>query len=200
MTRYAMAIKTKNCVGCNSCTVACKVGNGLGPGLFYSHVKISEAGTYPNAKMVVQPILCNNCENAACAEVCPVHATYVRPDGIVVIDQDKCIGCRYCMIACPYDVRQFITDPDKGYYDEGLTAFEKQAYGHHQKGTVEKCEFCVDRVEQGKLPYCVQICPAKARIFGDIEDPDSEISKVLRENEHHVLNEAAGTEPCVFYL
>lgn len=203
MTKYGMVIDLKKCVGCNSCTVACKIAHGLGPGLFFSHVKIGEHGDYPNARMTVSPTLCNHCTKAACVDVCPVGATRKRDDGIVVIDDAKCIGCRYCMIACPYDVRIFIekgATKDGHYGDLGLTDYERATYVYHQPGTVEKCDFCVDRVDEGKLPVCVQTCPGSARVFGDLDDPESEVSQLLLANNATVLLPEAGTGPNVYYL
>lgn len=203
MTRYGMVIDLKRCVGCNACTVACKFSNGLGPEMFYSHVRMGEKGEYPNARLTVEPTLCNHCDNAACVDVCPVGATVKRDDGIVSIDESKCLGCRYCMIACPYDVRIFIdkSSATDGYYPEmGLTDFEQGAYRRHQAGTVEKCDFCSARVAQGKDPACVHTCPAKARFFGDLDDPQSDVAQLLLANNAWVQQPEAGTKPNVYYL
>lgn len=203
MTKYGMVIDLKRCVGCNACTVACKFANGLGPGLFYSSVKVSEKGDYPHARLTVQPTLCNHCDNAACVDVCPVGATMKGEDGIVRVDESRCLGCRYCMIACPYDVRVFIEKSavEDGYFPEkGLTQFEETSYRRHQVGTVEKCDFCSSRIEEGKEPACVHTCPASARFFGDLDDPKSNVSQLLLANNASTQLSEAGTKPNVYYI
>jgi molybdopterin-containing oxidoreductase family iron-sulfur binding subunit len=197
-----MVINLRRCIGCNACTIACKQQNGTPPGIFYSHVNIYETGTYPNARMKYLPVLCNHCDDPACVNVCPVGASQKQPNGIVTVDANKCIGCRYCQAVCPYDVRQFITSNTKGYFPDkdGLTAYEKAAYAQHQAGTVEKCNFCTDRVAQGQKPACVQTCPAQARFFGDLDDPNSEVSRLIVTHNAQPLKLEAGTQPKVFYI
>ena len=196
-----MVISLSRCIGCNSCSVACKHENGTGPGVFWRRVVITESGKYPQAAMHALPLLCNHCEDPSCAKVCPVKATRVNADGVVTIDAKKCIGCRYCMTACPYNVRSFVTSNTKGYYDEGLTDYEKVAYEDHKVGTVEKCTFCTQRVEEGRDPACVATCPAKALFFGDLDDPGSQVTKLLADNPNaKSLKPEAGTKPKVFYI
>jgi Fe-S-cluster-containing dehydrogenase component len=199
--RYGMVIDQHRCIGCDACTVACKQQNGTGPGVFWRKVIKTEVGSYPNARFEFLPLLCNHCDNPACADVCPVGATAKQSDGIVTVDADKCIGCRYCQVACPYDVRTFVTSNTREYYPgKGLTPYEKVAYPLHQTGTVEKCNFCKDRVADGKLPACVQTCPAKALTFGDLDDPTSEVSTLILTRKAEPLKPEAGTKPNVYYF
>ncbi len=199
--RYGMVINLKRCIGCDACTVACKQQNGTGPGIFWRKVIKSEVGTYPTARYSFLPLLCNQCQDPACANVCPVGATQKQANGIVTVDADKCIGCRYCMVACPYDVRQFVFDADTEYFPgKGLTPYEKLKYPEHQAGTVGKCNFCEPRLAQGLEPACVLTCPVEAMTFGDMDDPNSEISKLIAERGPKPLKPEAGTDPSVLYI
>lgn len=201
MTRYAMVIDRKRCVGCDACAISCKQTNGTGPGVFWSRVLKTEEGVYPSARQKFTPVLCNQCENPSCVSVCPVGATYKREDGIVAVDSDRCIGCRYCIAACPYEVRNLVKDNETGYYGElGLTPFEAARYSEHVPGTVEKCTFCSERVDEGKQPACVQCCPSRARIFGDLDDPESEVAKLVADRPTTRLQIECGTEPQVYYV
>lgn len=199
--RYGMVIDLRRCIGCNACTIACKQQNGTPPGIFYSHVNIYEEGKYPFARLKALPVLCNHCSDPACVNVCPVGASQKHADGIVTVDPNKCIGCRYCQAACPYDARQFVPNNTTGYFgDKGLTAYEKAMYPQHQAGTVGKCNFCQERLRLGQLPACVLTCPAKARIFGDLDDPNSEVSKLIVAQNAKPLKAEAGTDPSVYYI
>jgi Fe-S-cluster-containing dehydrogenase component len=200
MARYGMVIELSRCVGCHACAMACKAENGTPPGVWWSKVLTTEIGKYPNASMDFLPLLCMHCENPACVEVCPTGASYKRPDGIVVVDYDQCMGCRYCETACPYDART-IVDEIRPYYPEfGSTPYEEVMYQKHQAGVVEKCNFCVERVAQGQEPACVTTCPAYARHFGDLDDPNSEVSKLIAQRHGYQLKPELGTEPSVYYL
>jgi molybdopterin-containing oxidoreductase family iron-sulfur binding subunit len=198
MARYGMVIDLNICIGCNACTMACKAEHATPPGIFFSKVLEKEVGKYPAARRIFLPVLCNHCGNPACMEVCPTGATSKRNDGIVLVDYDLCIGCRSCMEACPYGPRSFYKEEDT-YYAEGKTRFEesKQRY---PEGVVMKCNFCVDRVDQGLDPACVVTCPTECRIFGDLDDPQSRVSQIVAEKKARPLLPEKGLEPSVFYV
>ncbi len=200
MTRLGMVIALARCVGCQGCTVACKAEHGTPAGVFWARVLEKETGKFPSSKRFFIPLLCNHCETPACLEVCPTGATYKREDGIVLIDYDKCIGCRYCMMACPYNVRFFLSTVNGYFSGNGRTPYEEKMYDKWQVGTVVKCTLCAHRVDQGLEPACVVACPTSARIFGDIEDPNSEPSVLIRERAGFQLLPDAGTNPSVWYL
>ena len=198
--RWGMAIDLKRCVGCQSCTLACKLENGTPPGTFWMRVLEKEEGVYPLARKVFLPVRCNHCNNPPCVTVCPTGASYTREqDNLVLINQDKCIGCRACVVACPYQVR-FLAGDSKGYYGEELTPYERTAYQNWQPRTAQKCTFCVHRLDQGLGPACVQTCPTRALIFGDLNDPESEISQVMRERFRWQPRAELGTDPSLYYL
>ncbi|WP_324716123.1 4Fe-4S dicluster domain-containing protein [Carboxydochorda subterranea] len=198
--RYGMVIDLARCIGCQSCTAFCKVKNGTPPGVFLSKVLVHEVGRYPNTQVVYQPMLCMHCEQAPCVQVCPTGASYKRPDGIVAVDADRCMGCRYCVAACPYGARSFVESLQPYYPGFEPTPYEKVAHANHQAGVVEKCNFCMDRIERGEEPACVQTCPAKARTFGDLDDPNSEVSKLIARRHGYQLLAELGTNPSVYYL
>lgn len=177
--QYAMVIDTRRCIGCHACTVACKSEFDVPMGVNRSWVEYTEKGSFPNVDRSFLPRLCNQCTYPACVPVCPTGATWKRKeDGIVVIDPDICIGCKYCIHACPYDAR----------------------FLNPKTGVADKCDFCLHRVKQGLVPSCVNTCMGRARIFGDVNDQKSEVSKLLAENAYTVLLKGQGTEPNVFYI
>ncbi len=199
--RYGMVIDLKKCVGCNACSVACRQHNATPPGILYSRVPTWEEGEYPNTRLKVLPLLCMHCAEPPCETVCPTGATMKQENGIVTINPDLCIGCRYCMVACPYNARFFNFSEPEGYFPGmDFTAYEEAHKGEHIKGTVEKCDFCIERVEAGELPICVQTCPAIARYFGDLDDPNSEVSRLIATRGGYTLHPELGTQPSVFYL
>lgn len=199
--RYAMVIDLRKCVGCNACTVACKQEHATPAGVYWSKVLQYEAGSYPNARLRFLPMLCMHCANAPCLEACPTGATHRGPGGEVLVDDDLCIGCRYCMMACPYEARSYnATEPREYHAGQGLMPVEEVGYIAHPRGAIEKCTFCSGRVEQGRQPACVATCPAGARIFGDLDDPNSEVAKLVASGLAKPKLEELGTEPSVFYI
>lgn len=176
--RYGFLIDIRRCIGCHTCSVVCKNENYVPLGVWRAWVKQVEKGKYPHVRKCFLPILCNNCDNPICVTVCPVKATYKRDDGIVYIDPHRCIGCRYCMAACPYGVR----------------------YINPLLKIAEKCDWCLHRVESGLEPACVEACPAGARIFGDLHDPESKLVTLISANSTAVIKPEMGTEPHVFYI
>ncbi len=176
--RYGMVIDLRRCFGCHACSVACKAEQDVPLGYFKSWVMVSEKGRYPSAKRNFVPVLCNHCDNPPCVQACPTLATKQREDGIVTQDERICIGCKYCIQACPYGMK----------------------YSDPRTKTAQKCDFCLHRVEQGILPACVNTCNARARIFGDLNDPNSAVSHLLASNPVQALRPAMGTDPRVFYI
>lgn len=215
MARWGMVIDLKRCVGCYACMIACKQEHFLPPDIFWCRLVIGETGKYPAVTKQMYPVLCNHCEEAACVKACPSGATTRREDGIVIVDYDKCVGCRYCLIACPYQQRTYYADGKKEYFPgQGLTELEiigRELYPL-QAGTVVKCNFCAERLDEGvknglepgedreATPACVNVCPAKARTFGDLDDPNSEVSKLIRDRKGFQLHPEYGTEPSVYYI
>ncbi|MDE2166996.1 MAG: 4Fe-4S dicluster domain-containing protein [Alphaproteobacteria bacterium] len=198
--RLGMVIDLKRCIGCYGCQIACKAEHGTPPGVFYARVLKREEGQYPNVKQFSLPVLCNHCEEPPCVDVCPTGASFKWSDGIVDIDHDKCVGCRACMMACPYNNRYF-NDGNQNYFgDAGSTPFERARAARHPTGVVMKCNFCRDRVRAGKMPACVANCPTVARHFGDLDDPNSEVSRLIKERGGFNLHPEAGTKPSVYYL
>jgi dimethyl sulfoxide reductase iron-sulfur subunit len=199
--RYGMVINLKRCIGCDACTIACKQANGTPPGIFWGHVEHKEVGKFPTARVEYTPLLCMHCQNAPCVTVCPTKASVKEPNGIVHVLAEKCIGCKLCMTACPYGARWFTEQTPQGYFPaKGPTAKEKVDFARFQAGKVTKCDFCMDKVQAGQQPICAQTCPATARIFGDLDDPQSEVSKLLRTKQAKQLKPEAGTNPSVYYV
>ncbi len=197
--RRGMLIDLKRCIGCHACTIACKLEHATPPGVFYTRVLEMEVGKFPSAKRVFLPVLCNHCQDAPCLHACPSGATTQAADGTVLVDKDKCIGCKACIVACPYDARFFL-DKLQGYFGDELTPFEKVGYRAHREGTVTKCDFCAERTASGLEPACVQTCPTVARVFGDLDDPLSEVSGLIREHDCFQLRPELGTRPSVYYI
>lgn len=178
--RYGMLIDLRRCVGCQACTVACTIENQPPLGQFRTTVNQYEVTEGDNSAFMMLPRLCNHCENPPCIPVCPTGATFQRQDGIVVVNNDWCVGCGYCVQACPYDAR----------------------FLNHETNTADKCTFCAHRLDAGLLPACVETCVGEARIIGDLNNPDSRISQLLTQHRDDikVLRPSMGTQPRVFYL
>ena len=177
MARYGMLINTKKCIGCYACRVACQRQNNLLPTEDFIRYEEHEVGTYPNVRVETVPLQCMHCEDAPCVAVCPTGAAYIGADGIVGVDHGRCIGCLYCMAACPYGVRIQI----------------------EKTGVIEKCRFCWYEGEPGNPPACVGTCISGARVFGDLDDPDSDISKeIVATNAQPIAGDL--TKSKVFYV
>jgi Fe-S-cluster-containing dehydrogenase component/formate-dependent nitrite reductase membrane component NrfD len=176
--RYGFVIDQTKCIGCHACTVACKEENQVPLGAFRTWVKYVERGTWPSTRRYFSVLRCNHCENAPCVTICPTRALYTRADGIVDFDGDRCIGCKACMQACPYDA--LYIDP--------------------ASGTAAKCHYCAHRIESGLEPACVVICPEQAIISGDLDDPASQIARVVAREQVQVRKAEQGTRPKVFYV
>ena len=209
--RWGMVIDLQKCVGCDSCTVACKAENRTPPGVSYNVVMEEERGEFPNVTRTNLPRPCMQCENPPCVQVCPVSATYKMDDGVVNIDYDRCIGCRYCMIGCPYGARYFDFGGDYDDEVEGAGEITSPEYGVDRGkreadagkspvGNVRKCSFCTHRLERGEEPACVETCIGDARNMGDLDDPDSEVAEMADSTRSFQLKEGEGTDPNVYYL
>jgi molybdopterin-containing oxidoreductase family iron-sulfur binding subunit len=205
MTKYAMAIDLKHCIGCHTCSIACRSNNNLPNGILWNRV-ITEggayldaaSGTYPNdLHRAYWPTGCQHCDNPACLAVCPAEAIVKREDGIVLQDSEKCIGCMLCLTACPYQVRVFYDEEPEYVVDFALGDWDAPA---HVAKTATKCTFCVNRIDRGEVPACMELCPGRSRYWGDIEDPASEISVFLEGKTVTKLLEDAGTGPNVYFV
>lgn len=219
MTRYGMAIDLRRCIGCQACATACKFANNLPKDLSYNVVYTkadddwntlgtavvrgalandNAGGTFPNCTLNFLPMQCQHCEKPACLDVCPTGATAKDEEtGIVSVDSELCIGCESCIKACPYEgVRTLIKSPEY-YLDVVVGEYDAPP---HKGGTVEKCTFCKNLIDRGDVPACMQLCPGRARYWGDLDDPESDVSKAIAGRETMFLHEEGGTKPSVYYL
>jgi phenylacetyl-CoA:acceptor oxidoreductase 27-kDa subunit len=206
--QWAMVIDQSKCTGCNYCTLACQAHNDVNPDIQWN--KVLENGVVGDQQVYV-PRPCMHCAKAPCVEVCPVKASYYREDGIVMMDYDRCIGCRYCQIACPYEARSFNWETFTGD-NPAVPEWGTPEVDRRPRGVPEKCSFCYQRIDRGlslgltpgvdadATPACVVVCPTGARMFGDLNDPESSASTALRENASYRLRENLGTGPRVYYL
>lgn len=175
--KYAMVIDTLKCVGCSDCVVACQTENNVPVGYCRDWITESVSGAYPTIELELKSERCNHCTNAPCVRCCPTGASHQLDNGIVLVTADDCIGCGACIQSCPYDARY-----------------------QHPDGYVDKCTFCNHRLEKGQLPACVSVCPTKCMYFGDLDNPNSEVSRLLKNRKWKTLAPEAGTKPQVYYL
>ena len=178
MARFGMVIDTVRCVGCTDCVIACKTENQVPEGLCRDWIETEIAGKFPGARIEIRSERCNHCDHPPCVTCCPTGASHVEEFGrLVQITPELCIGCKACLASCPYDARYI-----------------------HPQGYADKCTFCVHRVKQGLAPACVAVCPTRCMYFGDLDDPNSEVSRLLAARAHKTLLPEAGTGPRVYFL
>ena len=213
--KFAYALNLSICIGCRKCAEACHIENNHDRTTNNSYIRVLEMSKgsvdlekgrtdydhpVPHRDKYYMPVQCQQCDNPPCVHVCPVEATWKEDDGIVVVDYNWCIGCRYCEAACPYHARRFNwtkpqvpaeqINPDQGYLSNRI----------RPQGVMEKCTFCLHRTREGRLPACLEACPTGARVFGNILDPNSEIRWVLENKRVFVLKEELGTRPSFYYF
>jgi Fe-S-cluster-containing dehydrogenase component len=178
MARFGMVIDTRKCVGCMDCVVACKTENDVPDGHCRDWIVKRVEGRMPDLRLTITSERCNHCDRPPCVTCCPTGASHVQDYGkVVLVDHDKCIGCKACVASCPYGARFM-----------------------HPEGYADKCTFCIHRVEKGQQPACVDVCPTHCMAFGDLDDPESEVSRLIAAHRHFVLKPDAGTKPRIFYL
>lgn len=211
MTKYAIVADLNRCVGCQTCTSACKHANATAPGIQWRKVLDFETGEFPTVNRAFVPVGCMHCDTPSCMDVCPTTATRKRDDGIVTIDYDLCIGCAYCAVSCPYQARSRVDKPSAAY---GGKAMKHEALREDpaRLGVAQKCTLCVERIDEGRAnglvpgidpaatPACVTSCIAGALHMGDLDDPHSNVSQLLRQKRHFRMHEELGNGPNIFYL
>ncbi len=216
--QFGYALSLTKCIGCRKCAHACMAENNQSrdydDDINMSYIRVLElakgsinvetsdhyySGEVPKKDKYYMPVQCHQCQESPCTKACPVQATWMEPDGVVIVDYNWCIGCRYCMAACPYDARRFnfkkptigeqAINPNQSYLSNRI----------RPKGVVEKCTFCLHRTREGKYPACLEVCPTGARVFGNLLDPASEINYILQNKRVYILKEDAGTVPKFYY-
>ncbi|MGI9426782.1 MAG: 4Fe-4S dicluster domain-containing protein [Hyphomicrobiaceae bacterium] len=208
--RYGMTVDVNRCVGCQTCTIACKHANDTTPGVQWRSVLDVEQGAFPDVRRFFLVVGCQHCAEPPCVPVCPTGATAQRADGLVTMDHDLCIGCAYCAVACPYQARTIVHEDT--HYFKSKTRQEAETSHPERIGTIQKCTFCIDRVDEGQrrglvpgedldvTPACASSCIAQAIKFGDFNDPDSEVSSLARDRQSFQINDFLGTDPQIKYL
>jgi len=180
MSRPILVIDLDACMGCHCCATVCKQENYVGLGARWNQVlEVGPTGTYPDLELYYLPVVCQQCDNPPCVSVCPTGASYRREDGVILVNHSRCIGCQYCVLACPYGSRAY----------------------NHEAGIIEKCTLCAHRATKQDGPACIGPCPAQCRSYGDLDDPGSEVSRLVREagdHTHHVMD--LGNKPVVIYI
>ncbi|MCL2345805.1 MAG: 4Fe-4S dicluster domain-containing protein [Desulfobulbus sp.] len=211
MTRYAMTIDLRRCVGCQTCTAACKNANATPPGVQWRRVLDLESGEFPDVRRSFMPVACMHCDEPPCENVCPTTATKKRADGLVTIDYDLCIGCANCIMACPYEARSIAHEAHFAYGDKPI-ASEAVRFDPGRLAVATKCSFCKERIDlaatTGQVPgrdpevtpVCVNSCMSGAMKFGDLDDPQSVVSRFLAETRQFRIHEELGTGPGVYYI
>lgn len=197
--RWGMVIDLAKCVGCQTCTIACKQEHALPPEVFWRYVVDCEVGEYPNVRRLFLPMQCMQCGEPPCVPVCPTGASQQREDGIVWVEYDKCVGCGYCAVACPYRARHLIRE-QTWYFPAGPTPAEAKTAEPERHGVMTKCTFCKERVDRGSQPVCAVSCIANAIHFGDLDDPESQVSRLIKDRGEVRLMPELGTDPSVHYL
>lgn len=177
-TRWALAFDTRKCINCKACVVACKAENGVPMGKFRNRINEERGGHYPHLRASFEPEQCHHCESPSCVRVCPTGASFQREDGLVLIRAEDCIGCGYCIIACPYDARFF----------------------NPETRVADKCTMCAHRVDAGREPACVETCPSRVRTFGNLDEPESELRRLLDSRRAQVKKPQTGNDPQGWYL
>ncbi len=184
--KKSFVIDVFRCIGCDTCSIACKMENGVPIGQHRLRILNPQqtivfdkpVGTYPDLKMEWWPVMCQQCEDAPCIDDCPTYAIHQRADGLVEIDPEMCVGCQNCGVACPYDAINF---------DSAV-------------GTADKCNMCDHRVQENLEPMCVEVCPTRAIHFGDVDEPDGKLERVVKNRPVDILNEGAGTKPTIQFI
>lgn len=224
--RYGMVIDQQRCVGCGGCTLACKAENNTPGDINWCDKIVRTRGTFPHLQYEYISTMCNHCDDAPCVKACPTQAMHKSDTGLTLHDPKKCIGCKACIVNCPYGVIHFNWEQPHadwrdtrplvagGTYSPRELALTVRAESSpnanpergatypvtRRGGTVEKCNFCDHRLKQGLQPACVEACPSRARVSGDLDDPASEVSRLLARHEPRVLRPELGTKPRVFYI
>lgn len=212
MTRWAIIADLNRCVGCQTCTASCKHANATGPWVQWRKVLDFEVGEYPDVSRTFMPVGCMHCEKPSCMEVCPTTATRKREDGIVTIDYDICIGCTYCIQACPYQARFKVDRPNAVYGANKPMGHELKREDWARRGVAQKCNLCSERIDAGleqglvpgrdeiATPACVASCISGALQMGDLDDPESNASKLISSHRNFRMHEELENEPAFYYL